>query len=107
MVNFHYGDKTDIDAKVYKHHDNYPGGTDVALQKFFEEVEKTTKDTRFSDPEYLAARFICWALDKRLDTLGIGVAMHDHDDIEYLWFVDCKNHDDKGRPLVTYKKVRR
>lgn len=64
-INFGYG--KDIDAKIYRHSDGYPGtangkeyGVLIDLRKFFDEVKRQTRDTRFGDASYLAAKFVAW-----------------------------------------------
>jgi hypothetical protein len=121
-INFCYGGK-EIAAKVYRHYDGYPEGDSgvlEALQKFFAAVEADTEDTRFSDPTYLAAKFVVWQADqmtgsyengtfvksdKKMAFTGVGVCIEDPGDIEYTYYVDCKNSDTLGRPEVTYKDI--
>lgn len=52
----------------------YWGGPDTParLEKFFTaELEDMSRDNRFSDPEYLAARFVVWASDTRGNSVGV------------------------------------
>lgn len=93
-------------ALVYKHQDGYPDtqcGMLQNLQTFFETVENETCDTRFDDPEYLAAKFVVYLAGPKLDFLGVGVSVEKHGDIAYLYTVECANFTKKGRPLVSYK----
>lgn len=92
-------------ALIYKHHDGYPDtqhGMFQTIQGFFEEVEKQTSDTRFGDAEYLAAKFVVYLMENKLDNLGCGVSMDLHDDIEFLYNVDCGDFTNEVRPLVSY-----
>jgi hypothetical protein len=111
-------DKKNPDAKVYRHSDGYPTGILPDLQKFFGDVIKQTKDTRFNDPNYLAAKYVVWQAHKyakklnekfeyepseMLDFTGVGICQKNPDDIDYEYFVDCNRMDAKGRPKVTHK----
>lgn len=122
-INFCEG-KT-IFAKVYRHSDGYPEGVKPDLQEFFETVEKQTKDTRFDDPTYLAAKYVVWqaiqyaggykmigneftkvpaSMDNYLDFLSVGVMLENPGDIEYEYFVNCGAKDKNGRPTVKVTK---
>lgn len=93
-INFMYGEN-EIAAKIYRHSDGYPDtehGVPADLDRFFKDVQAQTKDTRFSDPSYLAAKYVVWqaaqyAGDNPLDFLSVGVCMKDPGDIEYTYFV--------------------
>jgi len=119
IINFCSGKQ--IEAKVYRHHDGYPDGHNGvlhSLQRFFAQVERDTSDTRFNDPTYLAAKYVVWQArenavsydfsagkpkakrSKRLDFLGVGIVMRNPDDLAYVYRVDCRVHDEKGRPIV-------
>ena len=113
MVHFVYTDSpTKIVANIYRHSDGYPEGMVPDLRRFFADVKAQTKDTRFNNPEYLAAKFIVWQAgqytDKTewheqknpLDFLGLGVAMVDHSDVEYIYTVHCGQ---SGDPVITCK----
>lgn len=96
------------DALVCRHCDGYPEGMGNDLLRFFADVKKANEkygDTRFDDPEYLAARFIVWqhleyaksesreerGEDNPLMILGGGVTRELHLDIAYLYVVVCKS----------------
>lgn len=119
MINFCEGE--DVWAKIYRHCDGYPDtehGVLADLNTFFDAITKQTpEDSRFGDPEYLAARFIVWQADqycvdwrgnKRppLAFLSLGVSMADHGDVEYLYFVDCQDGslDATTRPVIRWEK---
>jgi len=99
-------------ALIYVHCDMYPDGEHggpARLQRFFKEVQKQTKDTRFNCAEYLAAKFVVWqaaqyAKDKNkpLEFLFLGVTTKEHGDIEFLYTVDCDKMDENGFPTVTW-----
>ena len=106
--NIHFIGWGETQANVYRHHDGYPEAIVPDLDEFFDAVESQTSDTRFGDAPYLAAKFIVWSATRRmttwdgrpkniLDFTGIGVAMHDADDGEYIWEVHCAG---RGRPEV-------
>lgn len=125
VINFCYGKR--VVAKVYRHHDGYPdtdGGVLADLTRFVTDVEKDTRDTRFNDPSYLAAKFVVWQADKlavdykfnkgqtevishgrKLDFLGVGVLMEDPGDIDYRYFVDCGNIEN-SKPVVAWEEVK-
>jgi hypothetical protein len=91
------------EALVYRHHDGGLSGAGADLNRFFEEVRAANDnhDTRFDDPEYLAARYITWqalryAVSCRcspLATTGVGITQDYHIDIEYLYVVVCRDPD--------------
>lgn len=113
-------------AIVYRHPDGYPDGHGKDLQTFFADVENQTKDTRFSDPTYLAAKLVVWlarefashvdhgaeglafvnhADERPMDFISVGVCMVDPFDIEYRYEVHCDDFDDDGRPRVVCTDV--
>ncbi len=136
-IHFSYGNK--VEANIYRHSDGYPdtdNGVLHDLKKFFKDVEEQTRagatgsGTRFSDPAYLAAKFVVWQANanvqghnemtermKRsmagfvdyknaggiLDFLSIGIVKTDAADCEFVYNVDCTKLDAKGRPTVTYR----
>jgi hypothetical protein len=116
VINFTAG--KEIIAKVYRHCDGYPDGVLPDLQTFFTAVEGDTKDTRFGDPSYLAAKYVVWQAEQyantydfrtnppskkakpRLDFLSVGIVLTNPFDIEYEYDVQCARLDSKGRPTV-------
>lgn len=99
------GEKHEPAAIVYRHWDGYPDGHGLDLFEFFAEVERQTRDTRFDDPTYLAAKLVVWLADKfgeanQLDFLGVGVVTKDPEDIEFYYVVNCGELDANGRPTV-------
>jgi hypothetical protein len=110
--NIHFTQGERIIANIYVHYDGYPENRLPELQQFFKEVKERLRDTRFTDPSYLAAKYIVWYTHiltnqkmPSLDFLGIGIAVEDAGDAEFIYKVDCKNHDENGFPVVTYKKA--
>jgi hypothetical protein len=108
-IEFAYNDR--VVANVYVHYDGTPMNRIPELQHFFLEVKSQTQDTRFSDPSYLAAKFIVWYTQVRehrngkpLDFLGIGVAVQNAADSDYIYRVHCDRTDTLGLPLVKYMK---
>ena len=119
--NIHFvGHGGHLTSNIYRHSDGYPEGVLPDLEKFFTELAAATRDTRFNSPEQLAARYMVWqaiqlAVDydfsgkemkttpkaSPLDFLGVSPCLEDHGDIEYLYKVNCDEHDDKGFPIVT------
>ena len=103
-INFMKGEQ--IVAKIYNHSDGYPKGLGCDIFKFFKEVKKQTRDTRFNDASYLAAKWVAYKAgeysDKSgpLNFLGIGILNEDPLDIEYTYDIDCCNHDKKDFPIV-------
>ena len=103
-------------ANIYQHSDGHPDGVLPELQRFFEAVESQTKDRRFANAEYLAAKFVVWYAAEmtkktkwrpeanQLDFLGVGICMQDHVDIEFAYIVDCGDLD-AGRPTVKQAKL--
>lgn len=83
-----------IVARIYRHCDGYPSGAGTDLYRFLRDVKAQTHDTRFSDPDYLAAKYVVWlahsfAREAPLDFLSVGVTSADPSDIEYRYVVDC------------------
>jgi hypothetical protein len=113
--------RTESVAIIYRHADGYPEGHGVDLQRFFDDVEAQTRDTRYSDPAYLAAKLVVWlarefaesgefvgndyvrtnhANERPLDFLSVGVVQRDPGRVEYVYVVDCGTQDERGRPVV-------
>lgn len=105
----------DPDAIIYRHSDGYPEGAGADLYRFFAQVAEQTRDTRFDDASYLAAKLVVYVAHANavhylgngkheraapLDFLGCGVLMQDPSDIEYRYVVDCSRHDAQGYPVV-------
>lgn len=112
--NIHFVQQGNTYANVYVHYDGYPDNRIPEIQEFFKAVKHWTNDTRFNDPEYLAAKFIVWysqsglgegSPSPSLDFLGIGVSVHDHGDIEYIYEIHCDDFDEQGFPKITYTKA--
>lgn len=125
-INFGYQDdgKKEVVAKIYHHSDGYPDGEHgilAKLQRFFTAVEEQTTDTRFSDPAYLAAKFVVYVAHGNAQTrfrayngatkegepcplafLGVGVLQENPGDIEYEYFVDCSG---SRRPEVFWREA--
>jgi hypothetical protein len=112
-------DQTVTDAIVYQHSDGYPEGVLPELEEFFATVEAEASDTRYTDPSYLAAKFVVWlareftkpttwAPDRKqgsLDFLSVGICQRDPGDIEYRYHLDCSYREGGGRPVVTHEDV--
>lgn len=113
------------EAIIYRHSDGYPEAVEPDLAEFFKAVEAQTSDTRFTSPDFLAARFVVWesqtkrkARDERrreigygspsggeLDFLGVGVCQEDPGDIEYRYHVWCGYAVRGQHPHVTHEEV--
>ena len=106
----HFEQNGEVQAIVYRHSDGYPEGLGNDLQTFFGDVQLQTRDTRFSDPCYLAAKFVVWqaaryARTNPLDFFsGVGIVMEDPGDIEYRYHVRCDGVDRKT-PKIVIEKV--
>jgi hypothetical protein len=105
----HFQRDSETQAIVYIHSDGYPEGLGQDLETFLTEVEVQVVDTRFSDPAYLAARFIVWQASRYvragrspLDFTGVGVVLEDPTDIEYRYLVGCDGND---RPIVKTERM--
>jgi hypothetical protein len=106
MVDFTYGKR--IEARIYRHSDGYPEGLGADLFIFLRAVKSQTKDTRFTDPSYLAAKFVVWQAGeyadnkaKPLEFLSLGISMEYHGDLEYVYRVDCNNIRTDGLPSIS------
>lgn len=103
-VHFHYLNRK-ASAIVYVHCDSFPSGLGKDLKEFFKEVAKLG-DTRFDDPNYLAAKWVVYKAEQnavsknRLNFLGVGIVMDDPGDIEYRYHVHCDYH-----PMVTVDRI--
>jgi len=60
-THFNYGDSTK--AIVYRHSDGYPKGAGNDLRRFLQDIADNLEDTRFSDPAYLAARYVVFLVN--------------------------------------------
>lgn len=109
-VHFCY-DKNKTEAIVYRHCDGYKEGLGEDLKTFLKEVQQNVEDNRFTDPTYLAAKFVVWqakqyASDKHyLDFLSIGIMLQDAGDIEYRYKVICNGTRGKALPKIICEKV--
>lgn len=102
-------------AIIYRHWDGYPEGAGADIFEFLDKVkENSPGDTRFTDPEYLAARYV-WFLGEKfthrwdaetdsyvrgpdLAFTSVGVCMADPGDIEYRYIIKCDfGHDPTGQ----------
>ena len=111
----HFEQNGETQAIVYRHSDGYLEGLGHDLQTFFGDVQLQTRDTCFSDPCYLAAKFVVWqaaryARTNPLDFLGMGIVMKDPGDIEYRYHVGCNvvvGYDvvDRQMPKIVIEKV--
>ncbi len=108
-----------IVANIYRHGDGYPNGECGVLhdlKMFFSEVRRQTAGgmggTRFSDPAYLAAKFVVWqagqnsCAGKPLDFISLGVVNEDAPDGAYVYTLDCGNLTKRGTPRISYRSVR-
>jgi hypothetical protein len=114
-THFIYGNKSNPVAIIYRHSDGYPEVAGVDIHKFFDECGKLN-DSRFTDPSYLAAKYVVFLADifntkwnsvtgdSKLQFLSVGVMCSDPGDIEYRYVIDCKNLI-SGRPTVTCHSV--
>lgn len=113
--NIHFTDRSgEVYANIYRHSDGYPEGVLPDLEKFFADVAaQVPGDTRFSDPEFLAAKYVVWeawqmagiqAADPLqvapLAFISVGIMTQDAGDAAYIYTVAC--HSD-GQPVVTYR----
>jgi len=119
-VHFHYGDNTS-EAIVYRHWDGSPRTMLPDLERFFQAVTHQASDTRFSDPSYLAAKFVVWQADQNakryngskreyektepLDFLSVGVCLKDPADIAFRYHVHCGLYTKEGTPTVGWEDV--
>ena len=93
VTHFTWGGK--VQARVYRHCDGYPSGAGTDILRFLRDVEAQTRDTRFNDPSYLAAKYVVWLAgqfangDKPLDFLSVGVVLEDPGDIEFRYVIEC------------------
>lgn len=108
-IHFHDSGEDEAAAIIYRHSDGYPEGILPDLDRFFAAVEEQTRDTRFNDATYLAAKFVVWqagvytdGYHEPLDFLSIGVVQDDPGDIEYRYHV---RPNSGHRPTVDYEEV--
>ena len=99
-------DEPVTDAIIYRHSDGYPQVAAVDIFRFFAQVQSQTRDTRFTDASYLAAKYVVWLAgefrgDQPLDFLSVGVCMEDPGDIEYRYLINCGQVQPDGWPNVT------
>jgi len=108
----HFQEEGRTVAIVYRHADGYPEGLGADLETFFDEVQKNCRDKRFSDPSYLAAKWVVWDAAQHngfernpnkspLEFLGVGICLEDPGDIEYKYLVAC----DGDKPKVKVESV--
>lgn len=115
-LHFHYGSQPSPAAIVYRHSDGYPEAVLPDLERFVEDVGKQTKDTRFDDASYLAAKYVVWQAHENavtfnwetnklvptepLNFLGVGIVLSDPSDIEHRYHLYCD-----GTPTIKHEEV--
>lgn len=95
--NIHFASKHGtVRANIYRHFDGDRGSIMADLDVFFLDVRlQCGNDTRFDDPEYLAAKFLVWQADRYcedkrpLNFTGVAPVLHDAGDGEYIHTVHC------------------
>jgi hypothetical protein len=98
MVHFQFGEGEPF-AIIYRHYDGYALKED--LERFLQDAKNELKDTRFYDPEYLAAKYVVWQANEyaeggsRLNFTGLGISTEDHGDVEYICKVKCSNSNEE------------
>lgn len=111
--------RTYTEAIIYRHWDGYPEGAGTDIFRFLAQVKRHTFDTRFSDPSYLAAKYVVWLSqepfahdrgrfpeDNRcLDFLSVGVCSEDPGDIKYRYTINCGKILKNGLPEVKGYRV--
>ena len=109
-ANIHFcRDKKTTDAIIYRHADGYPEGLGEDLETFLQDIKDNVQDTRFNDPNYLAAKFVVWQAQRYttdehpLDFLGIGIMLEDAGDIEYRYKVICNSSNSELPEIITEK----
>lgn len=110
VINFCYERGKDV-AKIYRHWDGYPDSVLPDLDQFFCDVEAQTDDTRFSDPSYLAAKYVVWQAGKNardpkkpLDFLSVGVLNEVPGDAEFEYWVIAST--DRTFPAIEHAPSR-
>jgi hypothetical protein len=109
QVNFADITGGEVAASVYRHWDGYPSAMLPALADFLTDVEaQCPGDTRFSDPQYLAAKYVVWQSVKNrgdgaepLNFLSVGILRADESAGDYTYTVACRTDGTPGRPLIT------
>ncbi len=104
---------------IYRHWDGFPDGVLPDLDRFFEAVEaQCGGDNRYSDPHYLAAKFLVWQADrnsrreatpldrKTLDGYsGEPVVPHGHPNFLRFLGVAPRSHDDGDKLWIEYRYI--
>ena len=89
----HFGNE----AIIYRHWDGYLKGLGNDIAEFIRLVDSSVHDKRFSDPSYLAAKWVVHDAERytegenRLEFLSVGIVREDPGDIDYRYHVDV-NH---------------
>lgn len=127
VIDFFYGDSKEPQARVYRHYDGDPETMAHDLGLFFDDVAAQCgprgNDNRFTDPGYLAAKFIVWQAARyarqpggytgapkggALYFSGVAPCLVAPSDIDYRHAVRC--HGGGGevaeRPTVTSTEAR-
>ena len=106
-------------GRIYKHWDGYPEEMLPLLKRFLDTVEAETKDTRFSDASYLAAKFVVFLANEyrregaaQMDFLSVGILPSEGEfgagdfGEHFSYHVDCELLNRKtGRPTIRYAPV--
>lgn len=110
----------DITGTVYKHWDGYPESMVPLFRSFLHRVGHLG-DTRFTDPSYLAAKWVVFLAemyaerydsttgkttknDDPLDFLSVGIVNVEPGDIEFRYYVDCTIRE-ADAPRIGYQQV--
>jgi len=121
-TNIHFCDGDIVRSNIYCQHDGYPKTVLADFADFFGTIKAELNDTRFWHSEQLAAKFVVWLAEKsamkpdfsgdevvdtpadsRFDFTDIGICIDDHDDIAFVYEVDCSSHDESGYPKVRWR----
>lgn len=98
VTKFFYGDTNENpEAIIYRHMDGYVEGAGVDLVAFLDETGEL-RDSRHSDPSYLAGRYLVFlargygSTNGSLDFISCGVVREVPGDVEYIYHVHCGSH---------------
>lgn len=108
--------KNRVVANIYRHYDGFPSTAGVDIKNFLQQVAVEVNDTRFTDPSYLAAKYVVFLADlfhdggvnnnlSKFNFLSVGIVQDIPGDVEYLYKVDCSNIDANGFPVINAYRV--
>ena len=89
------------EAMVYVHNDGHPKYMGNEFLRFFDAIQATCEDTRFDDPEYLAAKYVVWRMEGRVENIGVSISREPHYSAAFLYLVVCNTNGETPEVYIS------